>query len=75
MAREECQIESWRFTTVAELARAIVVLLETSDYKVIVRTASPQEYEQLSNELESCRTLGRVQISKTTWFREKKACV
>lgn len=61
MKREELQLESWRFTSVSALAREIVALLENSDYKLEI--IIPQKLrEQLDNELESCRTLGRVKV-------------
>jgi hypothetical protein len=54
-------LEAWRFTTVAALAREIVALLEHTDYKLLIEVTPPMR-EQLDNELESCRTLGRVKV-------------
>jgi hypothetical protein len=61
MARAELRLESWRFTSTSALAREVVALLESSDYKLIIEV-TPAERECLSNELESCRTLGRVKV-------------
>lgn len=61
MKREELKLESWRFTSTSALAREIVALLENSDYKLIVHV-SQEQIEQLYNELESCKTLGRVRV-------------
>ena len=59
--RETLFLDSWRFTSVSALAREILALLEWSDYKLEIRL-NAKEMEQLSNELESCRTLGRVTL-------------
>jgi len=61
MKHEELVLESWRFTSTSALAREIVALLESSTYKIIVEVP-PAELEWLNNELESCRTLGRVKV-------------
>jgi hypothetical protein len=71
MKREELQLESWRFTSVSALAREIVHLLEHSDYKLEILITA-KELEQLANELESCRTLGRVTL-KTAELKDKEA--
>jgi len=63
MSRELLVLESWRFTSTSALAREILALLENSSYKleILVRVS---EMEQLNNELESARTLGRVKVKQ-----------
>jgi hypothetical protein len=43
------------------LCREILALLENSEYKLLVEVTPPQR-EQLENELESCKTMGRVKV-------------
>lgn len=63
MPREELQLESKRFTTVSALAREIVALLECSNYKLEI--IIPQCIrEQLDNELDGVKTLGRVKVKQ-----------
>ncbi len=55
-------IDCASFTTVSALAREIVAWLEFSDCKLTVKLHSEREHEELSNELENCRTLGRAKL-------------
>ena len=62
MKRESLILESWRFTSTSALAREVVALLETSDYKLVIEV-SPSEKEMLDNELENVvRALARVKV-------------
>jgi hypothetical protein len=61
MSRPEFKLEAWHFTSTSALAREILALLEVTDYKLIVQVTPPQR-EQLENELESCKTMGRVKV-------------
>ncbi len=63
MSRELLVLESWRFTSTSALAREILALLENSSYKLEI-LVSVSEMEQLNNELESARTLGRVKVKQ-----------
>ena len=71
MSRELLRLDAWRFTTVSALAREILALLEHSNYKLEIRL-NAKEMEQLSNELESCRTLGRVTLKVGVDDQEKQ---
>lgn len=59
MARVEVEIESARFTRTSELAREILALLGSTEYKIRIM-CSAAEAEELTAELESCKTMGRV---------------
>lgn len=61
MTRPEFRLEGWHFTSTSALAREILALLEVTDYKLIVEV-TPSEFERLTNELESCKTMGRVKV-------------
>lgn len=61
MARVEVEIESARFTRTSELAREILALLESTDYKLRI-ACTPAEAEELQAELESCKVMGRVKL-------------
>jgi hypothetical protein len=62
--RPEWILESSSFTRISALASEIEAWLKFSDCKLIVRLRSEEEFEQLENELESCRTLGRVKVER-----------
>ena len=61
MSRPEFKLEAWHFTSTSALAREILALLEVTDYKLIIEVTPPQK-EMLENELESCKTMGRVKV-------------
>ena len=63
MAREELRLESARFTTSGAFVREIIALIEFSDYRLIL-VIPPSLKEQLDNELEGTRCLGRVRIEE-----------
>ena len=71
MKREVLKLDGWRFTSTSALAREILELLKCSDYKLEIRL-NAKEMEQLSNELESCRTLGRVTLKVGVDDQEKQ---
>ena len=70
MSREELVLESFRFTTTSALAREIVALLENSTYKLCIVVKTPREFEELTNELENARTLGRVKLVSLVSFEK-----
>jgi hypothetical protein len=63
MKREESQVNASSFTTVSALVREILALLAETDYKLEI-IITPNIREQLDNELESVRTLGRVKVKQ-----------
>lgn len=61
MKREVLKLESSRFTSLTALTREIEALLADSSYCLEVHVRAT-ELEQLSNEMESWRTLGRLKV-------------
>lgn len=61
MSRPEFRLEAWHFTSSSALAREILALLEVTDYRLVVEVTPPQ-FAELSCELESCKTMGRVVV-------------
>lgn len=62
MSRPLWILESSSFTCISALIAEIEAWLRFSDCKLIVRVQSEREQEELFNELESWRTLGRVKV-------------
>jgi hypothetical protein len=61
MGREKLHLESWRFTRTSAFVREVLQLLEDSDYSLILHVRGA-DLEEISHELESCRTFGRVKL-------------
>lgn len=61
MSRPEFTLEATSFTSTSALAREILAWLEFSDCKLIVR-CTEREQEELTGELEDCKTMGRVNV-------------
>jgi hypothetical protein len=62
MSRPEWTLDSSSFTTTSALAREILAWLEFSNAHLIVRVHTGREIEELRNELENCKTMGRVTV-------------
>jgi hypothetical protein len=60
--RPEWILKSESFTTTSALAREIDAWLEFSACKLIVRLRSEREREELENEMESRKPMGRVKV-------------
>ena len=60
--RPEWILKSESFTTTSALAREIDAWLEFSACKLIVRLQSEREREELENELEGRKPMGRVRV-------------
>lgn len=62
MKRPEWILDRTSFTTTGALAREILAWLEFSDCKLIVQVYTGRQQEELFNELEDCKTMGRVKV-------------
>ena len=66
MKRPEYILERSSFTSTGALAREIMAWLEFSACKIIVHVHNGRQEEELYNEMEAIKTMGRVVIYRVT---------
>ena len=66
MKRPEYTIDRVNFTSTGAFAREIMAWLEFSEVKVIAIVRNGRQEEELYNEMEAIRTMGRVKVERIT---------
>lgn len=66
MKRPEYTIDRVNFTSTGAFAREIMAWLEFSEVKVIAIVRNGRQEEELYNEMEAIRTMGRVKVKRIT---------
>jgi len=64
--RPEYTIDRVNFTSTGAFAREIMAWLEFSEVKVIAIVRNGRQEEELYNEMEAIRTMGRVKVKRIT---------
>lgn len=64
MKRPEYILDRSSFTSTGALAREVMAWLEFSDCKIIVHVHHGRHEEELYNEMEAVKTMGRVRVER-----------